>query len=62
MVDLMSLSVTDITGFTPPSDFVIGLTFKEGCSATYNGEIYFFGGDGPRHPNGETLSVSNFFI
>ena len=62
MVDLTSLSVTDVTGFTPPNDFVIGQTFSEGCSATYNGDIYFFGGSRPNHQNGETLSVSNFFI
>ena len=59
MVDLMSGSVTDVIEFSPPSEAEYN-TFHHGCSATYNGEIFYFGGNAPNHQIGETMSVSIF--
>ena len=68
LVDLNSGSVRtnsdNPTGFSYPSD-VSSLTFRQhGCQATYNGEIFFFGGGFTRDANrrSEAQSVSNFLI
>ena len=57
MVDLTSGVITEPTNFSQPSETVYN-TFHYGCSATYNGEIFYFGGSRPNHQIGETTSVS----